>query len=222
LRHLLIAIDFRGHGRSSKIEGKIKLGDLADDVAAVIKDEDLVSAHIVGVSMGGMVAQHLALSYPRLVRSLILCSTASTFPEAFRSVIRGRGEFNANAGMQSIVQSTLEGWFSPATQSSELAKQCTERLLRNDPHSWSACWEAISRLNTLPELSHLNCPALVVAGACDARTPPSAAAQIAEAVAGSTLVTIPEAFHMGAFENPAQFLSVFSRFLADRTDERAS
>ncbi len=212
----LLAIDLRGHGASSKIEGEIELEDMSNDLADVITKEVIGSAHIIGVSMGGMVAQHFALSHHHLVRSLILCATAATVPDGFRNILKMRGKIAEERGMQSIIKTTIEGWFSPASQDSEMTSHCTEMLLHDDPHSWAACWEAISRLNTLPLLSKLICPTLVVACACDMRAPSSTAVQIVDAVRGSTLITIPDMYHMGVFETPAPFLLEFSRFLASQ------
>lgn len=216
-RYRLIAIDLPGHGQSSVIENKVDLRDLADDVAAVIVRENAGPAHLIGVSMGGMVAQYVALGYRQYVKSLILCSTACTFPDEARTAIGARGDIAVQKGMEAIVEETLERWLSPEGCVSEIGKLCTARLRANDARSWAACWDAISRLETLPGLAILDIPVLVVTGGADVSTPPTAARLISEAISGSEIVIIEDEHHLGAFENSAPFLREFSRFLDKQT-----
>lgn len=212
-RYRLIAIDQLGHGDSAPILGEIELQDLAHDVHAIVAAEQLTDVHLLGVSMGGMVAQHAAVSNPAWLRSLVLCSTAATFSDSTRETLRQRGEAALRDGMQASVLPTLQRWFSPEGQSGQLARRCADRLLADDPENWAACWRAISRLHTRPLLDRLRTPTLVAVGAADAATPPAAAEVIADAVAGAKLVVVPSAHHLGTYENPGPFLHAFANFL---------
>jgi len=208
-----IAIDTRGHGGSSKIEGDIEFNDFAEDVLAVIEAEGHRKVNVIGVSMGGMVAQHLALLHPECVKSLILCSTAASFPEDVRGMILDRGNIDISDGMKAFVELTIERWFSPDGKFSKIAKECVERLLANDAPSWAASWGAISRLNTLVDLESLKIPTLVVTGESDVITPPLAAQTIFNAIDGAELAIIPDAYHLGIFEIRESFITCFSKFL---------
>lgn len=212
-RYRVICVDLLGHGRSDPVRGGVTLEEHAEDVIGILAREGGDAACVVGVSMGGMVAQHMALQAPAAVGRLILCATAGGFPEAARPLIRARGDVTRDGDMQSVVDATLARWFSE--QASEALRQkCRERLLSDDWHSWSANWVAISGLDTLARLPGLDLPVLVVAGDADASIPPAVSKQIADAASRAKFVTVPGASHFGAFESPAKFQDLFDSFLA--------
>lgn len=215
-RYRVICVDLLGHGRSDPVRGSITLEEHADDLIGILAQERAEAASVVGVSMGGMVAQHLALQAPTRVGRLVLCATAGGFPAAARPLIRARGDVTRDGDMQSVVDATLARWFSE--QASETLRQkCRERLLADDWHSWSANWLAISELDTLGQLAGLAAPTLVVAGDGDASIPAAVSKQIADAAPRSTFITVPGASHFGAFESPAKFQDLFDSFLASGT-----
>ena len=91
-RHRVISIDMVGHGESGPVERPISLSEHARYVLDIARSRDATPAVFVGVSMGGMVAQSVAILEPRQVRGLVLCATAGGFPEAARTAIRARGD----------------------------------------------------------------------------------------------------------------------------------
>ncbi|WP_086821623.1 alpha/beta fold hydrolase [Allokutzneria sp. NRRL B-24872] len=196
---------------------RVDLARAADAVAAVLGQYTDEPAHVIGVSMGGMVAQYLALCHGHRIASLILCSTAGDFDPQARPVLRERGRGALRDGMTSVVEPTLARWFSAEAKDSELGRRCSERLLANDPVDWAAMWDAISRLDTLRHLHNLAVPALVVTGSLDTATPPAAAAALARALPSAVLEIVPGAHHLGIFEEPQPFLDAFARFLRART-----
>jgi 3-oxoadipate enol-lactonase len=211
-RYHVIAVDMPGHGRSSSIHAPITLGEIARGVAAVLQAETDRPAHVIGVSMGGMVAQHLALQWPQGVASLVLCATTGTFADDLRPLLRERGTA-AREGMGAVVGATLERWFSPRGRTAPIGRRCAQTLAANDPASWAASWAAISELETLERLGDLRIPALVITGEADITTPPAASAALAAALPDARLEIVPDAWHMGVFEEPQSFLNAFTRFL---------
>lgn len=201
----LIAIDFRGHGESDVPAAGFTLGDLAGDVAELLDalggDGRVV---VAGCSMGGMVAQELALARPDRLKALVLANTAHTLPDQGRAMMRQRAE-TARRGMPALVDVTIERWFSAGFREREPAavEAVRAQLLRDDPivHAWS--WQAISELHTAPHLAGLDLPALVVTGEADVSTPPANAKAIAEAIPGATCRIAPDAGHMLPIEQPA-------------------
>ena len=169
----------------------------------------MAPAHIVGLSMGGMVAQYLAIRHPELVRSLVLLGTVCTLPDEARRQIVARGETARQDGMRAVIGATLERWFTPAALTSELARRCEQRLLQNDVESWAASWRAISRLDTLPLLGQVRAP--------DLSTPPAAATVIAGNIPGAALKIIEGAPHMGPFEYPKAYLDPVAAFLQQQS-----
>jgi len=212
-RFSVVSMDFRGHGGSAPVRGEVELTDLAEDAAALLRALGLAPAHVVGLSMGGMVAQYLAIRHPDLVRSLVLLGTASTLPDEARKQMVARGEVARRDGMRAVLEATIERWFTPAARSSELVKRCEKRLLENDVESWAACWRAISRLDTLSLLKRIKAPALVVTGDKDLSTPPAAARVIADNIPGAAMTLIEGAPHMGPYEFPEAYLAPVVAFL---------
>jgi 3-oxoadipate enol-lactonase len=210
-----VAIDMRGHGDSSLVTAPITLSDHAADVAAVLKQEHIAGATLIGVSMGGMVAQRVAIEYPELVGSLILCATAGGFPDEVRPRILARGDMARQGAMWEIVDETIVRWFAADTPRPDLVERCRTRLLADDWYSWSANWQAISQLDNLGELGAVQQPALVVAGDADASIAPVVSQRIADALPVSSFISIPRAAHFGAFDMRDMFAPVFTHFLSD-------
>jgi 3-oxoadipate enol-lactonase len=190
------------------------LSDHAADVAAVLRKEGITAAHIIGVSMGGMVAQRLAIESPVHVASLILCGTAGGFPDEVRPRILARGDLNRAGDMAEVTADTLTRWFQPDSPRPDLVERCRARLLADDWYSWSANWKAISQLDTLGELGAVKAPALVVAGDADASIPPAVSKRIADALPSAKFISIPGAAHFGAFDMQNVFAPLFSDFLS--------
>jgi len=116
----VLRADLRGHGRSPTPTPPWRIEDFAADVHALLGARNLAPAHVVGLSLGGMVAQSLALDYPEDIRSLVLSGTASTFTPAARETLAARGTTAEEGGMEAVVEPTLERWFTPSFLGSDL------------------------------------------------------------------------------------------------------
>jgi 3-oxoadipate enol-lactonase len=210
----VVTIDLRGHGDSSAITSPVTLAEHAADVAAVLRQERLSGATLIGVSMGGMVAQRVAIQFPELAGALILCATAGGFPDEVRPRILARGDLSRQGSMSEVIDDTITRWFAADTPRPELVQKCRARLAADDWYSWSANWQAISQLDNLGELPGVPVPALVVAGDADASIPPVVSQKIADALPNHRFVVVPGASHFGAFEMREVFAKVFDDFLA--------
>jgi 3-oxoadipate enol-lactonase len=197
-----IVFDNRGTGDSDPVRGLLTMADMTADALAVLDAAGHESAHVMGVSMGGMIAQHLALDHPRRVRSLILgCTTPggqSGLPPwrlltatALRSAIGARHTFPIVAPAL-YARSTRE-------QDPERVREDLEIRLADatDVRTTAAQMAAIARHDTrarLPELGRT--PLTVIHGAEDALVAPEAGRRLAAAVPGARLVMIPGCGHM--------------------------
>lgn len=215
--HRVIVIDFAGHGASDPARPGTSLQDLARGVRSVLDAESAERAHVVGVSMGGMVAQHLALLHSHRVESMILCGTTGGFTSAGRPALRQRGRDALTAdGMAGVIDATLDRWFSPPERTSDIRRRCADTLLAQAPVDWAACWQAISEHDALTRLRQVDMPVLVITGAADTSTPPAAAEALAEAMPNAQLQIIPDAPHLGVYEDKQPFLRAFAKFLTQQ------
>jgi 3-oxoadipate enol-lactonase len=202
----VLAIDLRGHGASATPVPPWAIEDAAEDVHAALNQLGLGPAHVIGQSFGGMVAQALTLDHPEDVRSLVLSGTACTFPADARDEVAERGALAERAGMEAVVDATLERWFTGEALQSEVADRARRHLLGVDVAAWAATWRAIARLDTRARLRQITVPTLVLTGDADVSTPPAAAEAIAREVPHVTLKLMPGAPHMAPYERPELFL----------------
>jgi 3-oxoadipate enol-lactonase len=194
-----IALDNRGIGRSDVPPGPYPIALMASDAAAVLDAADVESAHLFGVSMGGMIAQEFALRYPKRVRSLILGCTAAGGPTAVRAepeaaeMLRARGNMSPEEALEAPVPFIYDS-ATPRTRIDE--DLAIRRPWLPRPEGYTAqlqgiiAWEAYSRLSAIAA------PTLVVHGETDRLVPPANGKLIAERIPGAKLVMIPHASHL--------------------------
>ena len=209
----VLRMDFRGHGKSAIAPPPYTLAEFAADAHALLATLRIGSAHIIGLSLGGMVAQVLALEYPTEVRSLILSNTLCTLPAQARQAMRARGEVAEQGGMAAVLEPTLERWFTRGFLDSSLTARCRHRLLAQDVGALASTWRAIADLDTLPRLGEVHVPTLVTTGDADVSTPVAAAQLIADSIPGAILKVIPRAPHMAPYERPELFNPLILQFL---------
>ncbi len=212
----VLRVDLRGHGQSAALPPS-NLADFVTDVHLLLGTLRCTPVDVIGLSLGGMVAQLLAIEYPDDVRSLVLAATASTFSPAMREMLIDRGMTAEREGMQAVVQPTLERWFTPGFLHSEVVARCRQRLLTDDVACWTATWRAMAALETLPRLNEIHVPTFVVTGDADASTPPSAAQTIVDSIGGARLSILAGAPHLAPYERPDLFTPLVLSFLGSET-----
>lgn len=212
----VIAYDLPGHGRSDKPESGFGFADAVAGLSQVIEDAASGPAHLVGLSVGGMIAQHLVLARPDLVRSLSLIDSISTFPDQVRTALRERARLTRAEGMEVILKPTLERWFTEdfAARRPDVIERVTRTLLADDPEVHAGMWEMIATLDTAPQLPSVAKPTQVMVGEHDPTTPVAASRLMAERIPGATLHVIAGASHMAPLEKPAEINRFLSDFLA--------
>lgn len=214
-RFRILRLDLAGHGVSPPARPGMTLADYAADVHHTLKQANFLPTAIVGLSVGGMIAQELTLAHPEAVSRLVVAGCPATLPPEARPVLAARGSAAIAGGMEAIVEETLHRWFTPAFLASGGAEAVRVRLLTDDPAGWNAVWEAISQLHTAPRLHQIAMPTLCIAGAHDPASPPAALHAIAERIAGAQFQVLENAPHMMQLECPDDFVAAIRPFLEE-------
>lgn len=210
----VLRFDARGHGASGAPSGPYTLEQMAGDVIIGLLDAlHIDQTHLVGLSIGGMIAQHVALQAPRRLRSLALCSTTSGYPPQAQAVLQERIRAVSEHGVEPQIEPTLVRWFTEAYRRShpEVMARIGALIRSTSVTGYLGCCHAISRLDTAARLQQIDVPTLVLVGEQDGGTPPPMARAIHEAIAGSHMKVIANASHLANIEQA----STFNRYLLD-------
>jgi len=213
----VIAFDLRGHGRSPHPGGEFTLRDLAEDVRHAVEELGIGRAVVVGLSMGGGVAQILALEHPDLVVGLGLVSTSSEFPDETRERFVSRAAVAERDGMAAVVDATVPRWFTPEfTQlhPDEVAR--TRRgVLAIDPAAFAAASRANAVRDLTARLDEVRCPVLFVGGADDPARPQRALDIYRRTLPDLRAEIVEGTSHLVPVEAPDRFNAVLLAFLAE-------
>ena len=212
----VVAFDLPGQGRSPGTPQDWSIPQAVSFLLQVVESTGSPAAHIVGLSVGGIIAQAFAVAHPKRVRSLTLISTAPTFSEQGREAMRKRAASVRQGGMQAVLQECLERWFTKATvaRRPDLIDRVTKTLLADDPEVHGAMWDMISAFEIVSDLHRIAAPTLIMTGELDPSSPPSSAKLLHQEIAGSELHIFPGFSHMLPLEAPSVVNDHLLRFLA--------
>jgi 3-oxoadipate enol-lactonase len=212
-----LAFDNRGVGRSDVSAGPYSIALMASDAAAVLDASKTESAHVFGVSRGGMIAQEFALEYPHRVRSLILgCTTAGG-----RSAVRAEPEAIQLLKMQDkmspeqAARAAIPFIYDSATARNLIDEDlAVRRPWFPRPEAYVAQVQGIFRWESYNRLSEIRVPTVVIHGESDRLVPPGNGRIIAARISGAELVMIPHASHIFLTDQTAAANEAVLRFLA--------
>jgi 3-oxoadipate enol-lactonase len=215
-RYRVLRYDTRGHGGTEAPAGPYTLETLAEDARGLLQALGITRTHFMGLSMGGMIGQLLALQAPQMLHSLILCDTMSRVPTEAKPLWDERIHTAERRGMEPLVQPTLERWFTaPFREQSHDVIDKVRTMIRTTPiRGYAGCCHAIAALNLTERLQAITVPALVVVGEDDPGTPVAASRVIQEQIKGSQLVILKSAAHLSNMEQPQAFNQAVTAFLA--------
>ncbi len=215
-RWRVLSYDTRGHGATDAPTGRYSLAQLADDALALLDALQVRRTHWLGLSMGGMIGQTLALKAPERLASLILADTSSRVPPEARATWEDRIKIAEAQGMEPIVEPTIGRWFTAPFRERrpDVIDRVRAMIRGTNPRGYAGCCAAISVLDLTDRLAGIKLPALVVVGEEDQGTPVAASRTIHDGIAGSELVIIPSASHLSNMEQPEVFTKSVTGFLA--------
>ena len=205
--HTVIRYDHRNHGGSQVVPGALRVETLAQDAAELIhREAGGEPVHFVGLSMGGMTAQALAVRHPELLRSVVIANSSAHYPD--QSPWRARVETVAAKGVAAIAPGAVARWLTPAyagtPEGAAAAKTLHDVLVRTDAQGYIESCNAVAAIDFRDSNRRIAVPTLVIAGLQDEATPQVMSEAIAAAIPGARLATI-DAAHLSAVERPVEF-----------------
>ena len=212
----VLRYDQRGHGGSAAPAGPYSMDDLVDDAARLIREWGRGPVAWIGLSMGAMVGQGLAIRHPELVARLVLANTTSLYPEAAKVGWAQRIATVDSQGMAAVAEMVVERYLHADFRAAEPAatQAIRSRILRNDPAGYAASCAAVAGVAWQDRLGEIGCPTLVISGARDAGAPPAMGEAIASRIPGARMEIIANASHLSVLETPAEFDALVKDFLA--------
>lgn len=209
-----ICFDFRGHGGSSPALPPFTLELFMEDLRAVCRHFGVARPHLVGLSLGGMVAMHAAIHAGADYASIVVASAKAHMPEAAANAWAARALEVRRDGVGIVVAGSIERWFTEPFLHAhpEVVQAAREMILRTDAAAYADCIDIVRHVDLLRHLPTIRLPALYVVGEHDLAATPAEMRDMAERTPGARLAVIPAAAHMPAIEQPAAFNSCLLEF----------
>lgn len=213
-----ITLDMRGHGQTAKPKGPYSISMFAKDVAAFIKALELPRVHVVGISMGGMIALQLASDNQELLKSLVVVNSLAHYK------LKTPGDYYGFykrlllirfLGMAKIGE-VIGGNLFPEEHQANIRKVFKERWAKNDKSSYAAAMKAIVKWSVEDGLEHIQIPTLIVTGDQD-YSPVSEKAALVKRLANAKLTVIENSRHGTPIDQAEQFNKAVDDFLKAST-----
>ena len=217
-RYRVLRYDTRGHGRTSVTPGPYSIAMLADDAVGLLDALNIRQAHIIGLSMGGMIAQQLGARYSDRVLSLLLCDTASEMPP--RSMWEERLAIARTQGIPGLVEGTIKRWFTEPfinRAPKEIAK-VREMILGTPVEGYMSCAGAVRDMAQTTMLLKITAPTLVITGRQDPACTVDQSTVLHRMINTSRMAVIENAAHLSNIEQPEVFNREIRNFLETVSD----
>ncbi len=213
-RFRVVRMDNRGHGLSDAPEGPYTISEMADDVARLLEYLEIASVTVVGLSIGGMIAQALAASNPERVYRLVLCDTGHVIgpPELWEQ----RTQTVQAEGLEAVADTSLERWLPEGyrQQQEDELPMWRNLLLRTPVQGYLGACAALRDADLTESTRNLKIPTLVLCGSEDAATPPELGKQLADLIEGAEFDLIEGAAHLPCIDRSELFGHRIRQFLA--------
>jgi 3-oxoadipate enol-lactonase len=215
-RYRVLRYDIRGHGASDVPPAPYTLEQMADDLHALLRALDISRTHVVGLSMGGLIAMTMALRYPAEVQSLVLADTTACYGPERKPMWDDRIAVAQSKGVTAVLDRTMEAWFSAPFRARhpEVIARIRAMLAPTDPVGYVGAIQAIGYGDLREEIRAIRVPALILIGENDHGTDITMARTMLERIRGSELEVLPRAAHCSCVEAAEEFNRALLGFLA--------
>lgn len=209
----IIRYDKRGHGLSSCPPGPYSMGSLVTDVERLMDFLEIKDCVFVGLSIGGMTAQGLAVKRLDLVRAVVLSNTGLKIgtPDMWNERI----EAVKKGGIEALADGVMERWFSDKFRASPELELWRNMLVRTEDEGYAGCSAAISGTDFMATTATLRLPSLGIAGTEDGSTPPDLVREMMDLIPASKMHIIRQAGHLPCVEQPEEYAATLTNFLKE-------
>ena len=211
-RFPVLTFDLRGHGRSTRPDTPFGMADFARDAAGLLRVLGFDRAHVVGLSLGGMVAQQLALAHAEVVTSVVIADSLCGVPPEFEAAMRTALRFIEENDMRTVARARITNAFSDQVNPA-LREHVIDLVARNDKRCYEHSARAAMGFACGEQLSGVRAPALVLVAEEDRVTPPALSDMIAARLPNARLVRLPRGGHINNMECPQEFNRAVGEFL---------
>jgi (E)-2-((N-methylformamido)methylene)succinate hydrolase len=213
----VLRLDLRGHGRSGHIEGSLALDDFVQDVVDVLDACAVPAAHIVGFSLGGMIAQGIALQHADRVRRLVLLSAVAGRTVEERERVQARLAILRQQGIDAITGAAQERWFTPdfIARNPDLVARRMQQLQENHAPSYAASYTVFSTSDLGDRLHAIQAPTLIATGEHDIGSNTRMARFMHAQIEGSRLEILANLRHSILVEAPELVTRLVRDFLRE-------
>jgi pimeloyl-ACP methyl ester carboxylesterase len=216
-RHRRVRFDLPGSGRSWRVEGPLSIATFVQAAMKAMLAAKVDKAHVVGHSMGTIVAAHLAAAEPAMVRSLALFGPLLAPPDQARVNIRARGRKVLSEGMQSAADALVQASTSTETRQKRHAAVAfvRESLMAQNADGYARSCEALADAQAA-DTSRIVCPTLLVTGDEDVVSPAQSVRGMAQKISGSRVEVLRGCGHWTPVEKPEECMDLLKQFLSER------
>lgn len=208
-----VRYDKRGHGLSECPTPPYSMGALVTDLERLLDHLDIRDAVIVGCSIGGLIAQGLAVKRLDQVRAMVLSNTGAKI--GTHQLWADRIAAVEKDGIQALAEATMGRWFSKDFHTTPELKAWRAMLVRTPAAGYIGCSHAIAGTDFYTTTASLTLPTLAIAGSEDGSTPPDLVRETGALVKGSRFELIRGAGHLPMVEKPERFAEILTTFLKD-------
>ncbi|MBA3591822.1 3-oxoadipate enol-lactonase [Methylibium sp.] len=214
-QHRVICYDHRGHGDSDAPPGPYTMAALAQDAERLLAELQTGPVIWVGLSLGGMVGQELALRHPERLKALVIANSSSGLGHEGRSAWQQRIDAIEHGGLEAVADAAMQRWFSESfrqTQAATVARW-RRRVVSTPVAGYLGASQAVMHMDSTARLPQIAVPTLVISGNQDQGTPLAMSQTIAQAVPNARLVVIDGAAHLSVLEQPGAFEAAVRDFI---------
>jgi 3-oxoadipate enol-lactonase len=216
----ILRYDLRGHGGSEATSGDYTIELLVSDLLALLDELKIEKTHLVGLGLGGAIAQAFAIEHPDRLLGLVPCCCRARMVPDFAAMWHKLRETVKQNGLEAIVEPTVQRWFSEDFKAAhpDVLEKIRSMIRDTTREGYLGVTAAFLGLNLEDKLGRITAPTLYVSGAEDKLGgPPDLMRRLSEKVSGAQHVSVPAAAHIANIQNPEEFNRVLLDLLQQRS-----